>query len=136
MSTYIEILSVQSPFDIGFDDNKRVMFSCNYDVMAVAPVTDFEREIGKLINNAGLGTFATDMFIGLEAILPTGDGPYVTIVNTGGIEPENTHNTSGHTYEHLSCQIVCRAKTYDAADTRALAIWRLLDGITNTTVTA
>lgn len=137
MSFYQEILAVQSPFDIGSDENKRKMFSVNFDVMATAPVTDFEREMGKLINDASLGTFGTDMFIGTEAILPTGDGPFVLIINTGGEAPESTQNAAaGHTYELLSFQIVTSARGYDAAKTRALAVWRTLDGVRNTTVTA
>lgn len=137
MSFYREILAVQSPFDIGSDESKRKMSSVNFDVVANAPVTDFVREIGKLINDAGLGTFATDMFIGTEAILPKGNGPFVTIINTGGESPESIHNSaSGHAYENLSFQIVVRARTYDDAETRALAVWRVLDGVRNTTVTA
>ncbi len=137
MSVYQEIIAMQSPIDIGSDENKRKMFSVNFEAMATAPVTDFGREIGKLINDAGLGTFAVDMFLGMEAILPKLDGPYVTIIDTGGSEPEGTHNkAAGHTYEHLSVQIVIRARGYDAAKTRALAIWRTLDGVRNTTVVA
>ncbi len=137
MSVYQEIIAMQSPIDIGSDENKRKMFSVNFEAMATEPVTDFEREIGKLINDASLGTFAVDMFIGREAILPTGNGPFVSIINTGGSEPESTHNkAAGHTYEHLSVQIVTRARGYDAAKTRALAIWRTLDGVRNTTVVA
>ncbi len=142
MSFYQEILAMQSPMDIGSDENKRKRFSVNFEVMATEPVTDFEREIGKLINDAGFGTFTVgavigDMFIGTEAILPTGNGPFVSIINTGGSEPESTHNkAAGHTYEHLSVQIVVRARGYDAAKVRALAIWRTLDGVRNTTAVA
>jgi len=137
MSVYREILAVQSPFDIGSDKNRRKMFSCNYEVVATAPVTDFLREMGKLINTAGLGTFATDMFLGTEAILPETDGPFVTLINTGGEAPESTHDSSlGHTYESLSFQVVTTARSYNDSNTRALAIWRLLDGVRNTTVVA
>ena len=137
MSVYQEIIAVQSPIDIGSDENKRKMFSTNFEAMATEPVTDFDREIGKLINDASLGTFGTDMFIGMEAILPNGNGPFVLIIDTGGSEPESTHNkVAGHTYEHLSFQVVVRARGYDAAKTRALAIWRTLDGVRNTTVVA
>ena len=137
MSFYQEIIAVSPPFEVGFDENERKMFSMNFDCMVTAPATDFVREIGRLINDASLGTFGTDMFIGMEAILPTGDGPYITIINTGGSESLDTHNVAqGVTYEMRSCQIVVRARTYDSANTRALAVWRVLDGIRNTTVVA
>ncbi len=137
MTQYIEIAAVQSPFDIGSDDNKRMMFSCNYDAMAVAPVTDWERELAKILSDASLGILGTDIFIGTESILPkTGDGPFITIIDTGGSEPESIHNQAAMTYEHLSAQIVVRAKNYDPAKDRALAVWRELDGTYGSTVVA
>jgi hypothetical protein len=134
MTFYREILAIQSPFDIGPDDTQRARFSVNFDAVATAPSTDFEREIGRIISDAGLGTFGTDMFIGTEGFVPTGTGPYVQIINTGGGPPEDIHN--GGSYEHLSCQIVIRAAHYDDARNRALAIWRELDGTRNSTVVA
>ncbi len=134
MSFYREILAVQSPVDIGFDDTKRMMFSVNFDAVATGPVTDFEREIAKLISDASLGVLGTDVFLGTEGFIPVGNGPFIQLINTGGGEPEETQN--GTTYEHLSIQVVVRARDYDTAKTRALAIWRELDGTRNSTVVA
>jgi hypothetical protein len=131
---YLEILARQRPFPFDVDDNDRVLFSCNYDALAAAPVTAFEDEIMKLISNAGLGTFGVDSFIGPDAVVPTGDGPYINIIDTGGLDPMETHN--GSTYERLSVQIVVRATNFTAARTRALAVWRTLDGVRDTTVAA
>lgn len=137
MSYYLSITSEQSPFDIGEDRSERSMLSCNYDCTARAPVSSFLREIGRFISDAGLGTFGTDMFLGRGAILPKGDGPYVSLINTGGDESIAIQNDAqGHSLEELSVQIVVRAAHYEDAETRALAIWRVLDGIRNTTVTA
>jgi len=134
MSAYLEILAIQSPFPFAEDENDRIMFSFNVDVLAAAPVNEFEEELAKLINNAGLGTRGVDVFIGPKAVVPDGDGPYITLLDTGGREPEETHN--GGIYERLSAQIVVRGMSYTATRTRAKSIQRVLDGVRNTTVAA
>lgn len=134
MSYYLEILSVQRPFFIGSDDAGRAMLSVNFIAVARQPINKFEEEIGRLIFDAGQGTFGTDMFIGPSSTVPAGAGPYTTIIDTGGTSPVETHN--GDKYERMSCQIVVRATNRQAARTRALAIWRALDGQRNVTVVA
>lgn len=134
MSRYLEIISVQRPFSFGSDDAGRALYSCNYLAIAAQPITKFEEEIGRLIFDAGHGTFGTDMFIGPNVSPPPGAGPYTTIIDTGGTSPLETHN--GDKYERMSCQVVVRATNRQAARTRALAIWRALDGQRNVTVTA
>ena len=109
--------------------------------MAEEPVTDWENEVAKIISNAGLGELwdgtTGEVFIGTESILPkTGDGPFITLIDTGGNEPESVQNQAAMSYEHLSMQIVVRAKTYSAAKIRALAVWRELDGTYGSTVVA
>lgn len=135
MSTrYLEILSMQRPFPTSVDANQRHIFSVNFMAQAAAPVADFEGEMAKLIANAGLGTKGTDLFIGPLAPIPTGDGPYTTIIDTGGMSPLETHD--GALYERLTFQVLVRAKSYTDARTRVLAIWRALDGQRNVTVAA
>lgn len=134
MSFYLEVLSVQRPFSIGSDDAGRALYSFNFIATARQPIAKFEEEIGRLIFDANEGTFGTDMFIGPNVSLPTGAGPYTTIIDTGGTSPLETHD--GSKYERMSCQIVVRATNRQAARTRALAIWRALDGRRNLTVVA
>lgn len=131
MSYYIEILSVQEPFDIGKDSQTRRMFSCNYSVRAQYPVSDFEREMVKLISDSGNGIFGTDIFIGRNAAIPSSDGPYTIVINTGGRSPDESHDTK---YQNLSCQIVVVAMDYQLCQSRANAIWRELDGKRSITV--
>jgi hypothetical protein len=131
---YLEILSSGRPFDIGPDNNSRCQISCNYYSCAAAPVTSFEFEICKLITNAALGVLAVSLFISLNATLPEGDGPYVTVIQTSGRTNEETHN--GDKYEHPTFQVIVTALDYSTAMARALAIWRLLDGNREVSVTA
>lgn len=134
MTYYLEILAVQDPAPIGVDGNNRTIFSCNFDVYAEGPVSNLEREVASILSAAGFATLNVDTFIGPATILPTGAGPYTTIIKTGGVSPRETHN--GTRYERPSFQVLTRAKDYSLASTRALATYRALDGVRNTTVTA
>lgn len=134
MSRYLEILAVQRPFPFSVDESERTMFSCNFTALAAAPVTDWESEIMKILSNAGLATPGTDTFIDPAVTLPSGDGPYTQIEDTGGREPYEAHR--GEKYERLSIHIVVRGKNYIATRARALAIWRALDGKRNVSVAA
>lgn len=137
MTAYIEVLAMDRPADIGTDDNDRVIFSLNFQIQSQGTITNLEREIAKLITNAGLGTgLGTDIFIGTLAKLPvlTSSTPVINITATGGLGRDQTHNYDA--YERPSCQITVRSKDYAAAQDRALAIWRALDGQRNFSVTA
>lgn len=135
MSRYLEILSVQRPFPIGVDENQREMFSVNFNAVAAAPVNQFEEELAKVVIDAGLATaIGTDVFLGPKAVLPTGNGPYIQFLDSGGTSPDQTHN--GDKYERLSVQVVIRAKSTSTGRTRALAVWRALEGLHNTTLSA
>lgn len=80
-----------------------------------------------LIEQAGLGTYGTSLFKGSKATYPIGDGPYVTIIETGGTAPEGTHNSpTKPAYVRPSVQIVTRAKKRDDARNRAQALYLLL----------
>lgn len=142
MSRYLSILSVQSPFDVGLDGNGRAQFSVNFEATADAPVTAFEKEIVKILSDAGLVTLASitngvltgNTFIGRAVSIPQGDGPFISVINTGGSAPMESHN--GQKWERLSAQIIVRATNPATAEAKALAIWRALDGKRNLTVAA
>ncbi len=141
MSRYLEILATQRPFSFNSDDNQRVMFSVNFSAMAAAPVDAWEEELVKVLIDAGASTGIRsganptgDAFVGPTALLPTTGGPFLNINDTGGLAPDETHDSKK--YERLSAQIVIRHLSYTAARTRALAVWRALDGLRNQTVAA
>lgn len=134
MSRYLSITSTQRPFPLEVDDNNRVVFAVNFEAVAAAAVDKWEEELADKIVDAGLGTLNTDLFIGPKANIPTGDGPYTFLIDTGGTAPMETHD--GSRYERLSVQVTVRATSYKTARTRILAIWRELDSTYNTTITA
>jgi hypothetical protein len=133
VARYLEILAVNEPAPIGVDANDRVMFTASYNSVA-AGVTKYEEEIAKLLFDASLGVLNTDLLIGPKANWPTGNGPYSNIINTGGVSPLETHDSS--IYRRGSFQIVTRAKSYVVARNRATEIWNLLDGQREVTVVA
>lgn len=135
MTTYLWITARQRPFPFDLDELKWPMFSCNYDAYAIGPVADWEGDLATLITGAGQGTLGVDLFkSALLGSRPSGVTIFTQIIDTGGTSPVETHD--GDVFERLSAQIIVRASTYPAARTRALAIWRALDGYRNSTVAA
>lgn len=131
---FISILARQRPFPIGLDAKKRSVFSMNFDALAAAPVDAWEECIATVIVNAGLGVVGTTIIAAPQADLSTSDGPLISIVDTGGMAPFETHDNAK--YERLSVQILTRGMDYSATRTRALAIWRALHGLRNVTIAA
>lgn len=137
---YVEIVAVQRPFSIGLDEERRAVFSCNFDGLVTAPSwvssgavqTAFEEDVASFVTSAGLGALGSTLFIGPLASFPPGGGPYATLIDTGGTAPMETHN--GDKYERISFQLLVRGSSYAAARSRALAIWSTLDGLRNVTV--
>lgn len=75
----------------------------------------------------GLGTPGTDLFTSTHAKIPTGDGPYTSVIEYGGSNPINMHQsrtTPG--YEVPMAQVLVRAKTKAAAQAKARAVYAWL----------
>lgn len=135
-STYLEIISLQSPIAIGNDTAKRAMLSFNVVARIVGIQIAFEKEICKLIQNAGLATLGTDMWYGslaqLSDIPAAAPGAYIVVLPTGGLSPLQTHN--GDRSARPSAQIITRSLSYVTASDKANAIQALLDGRHNITI--
>lgn len=84
---------------------------------------------------AGLGTAGTTIFKGSGAIYPVGDGPYVTLIETGGSGPEGTHNSLiTPAYVRPSVQFVARGKVYDTVRAKLVQWYNLVFDIRNQTI--
>lgn len=79
----------------------------------------------------GFGTAAT-IFWSPKAVIPTGAGPYTSIVETGGTAPGSTHNSVNGT-RRPAAQIVTRAATWKAAND-LIQLWFNIAKLRNTTV--
>jgi len=134
MSTYLWILADDRPFVIGVDENNRTIFSVNVRARTQGDAADWMMEIIQHLNDSGVAcVFGVDTFVGPAADIPSGEGPYIQINDTGGFEP--TEAQGGENYDNLAAQVTVRATDYDLADAKIRAIWKALDGTRNTTVT-
>ncbi len=129
---YLSIVDRQVPFSIGLDETNRTQFVCNYSAVTDG-IGELEEDIAKLIGDAGLGVLGTTMFIGPDAKIPGTDGPIVSIAEYDTGAGMETHN--GDVYPNRAFQVVVRATNFRSARTRAQAIWTLLHGQRNITVT-
>lgn len=68
----------------------------------------FLDEIVDRLVSQGVGTFGVNIFVSSIAVIPPGDGPYLTLVETGGSGPARMHN--GAT-QRPTAQITSRATT-------------------------
>jgi Bacteriophage minor capsid protein len=95
-------------------------------------VTD---EIAAKLVAGGVGVLGSSIFIGSRTALPSGAGPYLTLIETGGYLPIRTHNsTSNPAYQRPSFQIMCRASGYKAARLMCQNAYDALAGVRNVTL--
>lgn len=73
----------------------------------------FLDEIATALQAAGVGTINTNIFISSKAVVPTGPGPYLVLVETGGSGSAKTQNNTAT--ERPSAQVSVRATSYSAA---------------------
>lgn len=83
-------------------------------------------EIAARLAAQGVGTVGSDIFLGSKAVIPTGDGPYLSLIETGGTGSRRTHN--GTPVAKPAVQILSRAKSYTVARTKLKAAWDALGG--------
>ncbi|MCR4301792.1 MAG: minor capsid protein [Sulfuricaulis sp.] len=101
----------------------------------------FLDEVAAKLVADGVGALGTSIFMSTKAVIPTGAGPYLTLVETGGAGPGGFRGTGGRTQnvagvatQHPGAQVACRASSYPAARAMAKAAYLSLDGIWNTTL--
>ena len=91
-------------------------------------------DVASLISGAGVAALNTTMFLSTAASIPAGAGPYLLIVETGGLEPERLHNFAEPAYERPGAQITVRASSYVSARNMARLAFDAVDGVYNTTI--
>lgn len=88
----------------------------------------FLDDIAAKLATDGVGVIGTTLFTSSKAVIPTGAGPYITLMETGGVAPTRTQNQNGAATVRPSVQIVVRALSYQAARAKAKAAYDALDG--------
>lgn len=77
-------------------------------------------ELLHIFSGAGVGIPGVNMFATTAKTLPKGNGPFLSVIPTGGSGPDNTHNyTTVPAYQIPGAQIVVRSNSYPAAEAMA-----------------
>lgn len=135
MTYWREVEVLNAPFEFNVDANNRSMWSFNM-VPVTRPTAEIGDEVAAVIQDASLGTFGTDLFVGQKAQIPGGNGPYVQVLPNEGAPGERTHNSiSQPAYSTQPVQIVVRALSVTVARTRIWAIHDLFYAKRMATVT-
>lgn len=66
-----------------------------------------------------LGVVGTTIFISSKAVIPTGDGPYTSIIATGGAGARYAQNANTPFAQRPGAQILVRALAYSVAEALA-----------------
>jgi hypothetical protein len=128
------------PYDLGVDDQGRAkcQFNLSAEKTASTGGKSVEEELVKILETAGVvvSTGAgRNVFVGTNAQIPSGGGPYVSIIITSGLSGLKTHNDQGTAYERPTALIVVRATDYAVARAKARAAYDVLDKVRNQVVT-
>ena len=87
----------------------------------------FPAEIATRLVAQGVGTLGTTIFIGSKANIPPGDGPFLSLIETGGTGPARTQNNTAT--QRPSMQIVVRGKSAVATRTMSRLAWHELGNV-------
>lgn len=85
-------------------------------------------EIAAYLTVKGVGTLSANIFTGSKSIIPSGDGPYLQLTETGGTNPRRS--TTSKT-QRPSLQVLVRAKRYKDARLMCKQAYDVLDGVYN-----
>lgn len=135
MTTSIKTLfAIQDPFDIGTDENDRVVYVTNYNYR-VDDASGFLANLLTYMQNNSIGTKGTNLFSGSKAVLPSPENqdPVVLVVQTGGLPPDRPIE-QGSVINRGSFQVSVRSLQRATAESKSYAVFALLDDIANTSI--
>lgn len=138
---YVSVLAVAPPEPLGvFDAGNRHVFSLNVEceVSGIESSRQLAEDLIAICNTylttvAGAvlldhTTSAKNTFIGLNASIPSGAGPFSTFIPSGGEMDRITHNGGESRVGVSTAQITVRATAFNAADSHIHNLWRALNG--------
>jgi hypothetical protein len=86
----------------------------------------FLDEIANRIQSLGIATLGQNMFLSSKSSVPDGNGPYISIIETGGTGSRRTQNDTAT--QRPSAQILVRASSYPTARAKAVEVYNALGG--------
>lgn len=94
----------------------------------------FLDEIKDRLVAQGVGVFGSNIFLGSKAAIPPGPGPYLTLIETGGMAPTRVQNKASANTQRPMAQVAVRGINYVTTRSMLKAAYDALDGIFNTTL--
>lgn len=88
-------------------------------------------EIGKYLEDNGIGTRGTDIFFSYE---PDEPDTLIVINETGGTRPQHVFSSSAPAWENPRIQVVCRSTDFTIARNKADDIYKILVNVKNQTL--
>lgn len=89
-------------------------------------------DLGNKLQADGVGIVDSTVFMGSSATIPVGDGPYISLFETGGLAPSRVQNSPDVATVKPTVQIVVRALNPIDARAKSKEAYDSLDGIFNT----
>jgi hypothetical protein len=86
----------------------------------------FLDEIAFHLEQTGAAVLGESLFLSAKANIPVGDGPYATIIESGGMA--SRRNQNGTATQRPAAQIMVRASSYPVARAMAVDIYNALGG--------
>ena len=94
----------------------------------------FLDEIAQWLVDKGVGVLGQNIFKSSSAVIPSGNGPYMTISETGGTAPVRVQN-GARLLQCPTAQILVVAKVHTESRNMSRNAYSALDGVFNTVVT-
>jgi hypothetical protein len=94
----------------------------------------FLDEIKDRLVAQGVGVFGSNIFLGSKAVIPPGPGPYLTLIETGGMALTRVQNKASANTQRPTAQVAVRGISYTTTRSMLKAAYDALDGIFNTTL--
>ena len=95
----------------------------------------FVEDIGKLLVDNHFGTIGGpngNIFMSSKAKIPIGNGPYISLIDTGGLVALRTQNRKDRpAYDRPAAQIIVRATDYLVARQRANEVYKTVYAVRN-----
>jgi len=82
--------------------------------------------LAQYLQDEGLGVRGTSIFLGSQASIPAGAGPYIILIETPGEPPRATHNKGFIAYRRPHVQVVIAAKDVTIARAKSETVFQSL----------
>jgi len=127
MTWYLDLQDEQLPFEMPEDTAGRTVYVFNVLARKV-PSETFLEEMSQYLTTSGV---TAQIFVGGQTDIPAGDGPYITLRQTGGVRGDHVQGKVTAKIERPGAQVSVRAKSPRTTKSLAHTVHKLLSEIRN-----